>query len=160
MGNSQTTRVSGGGSVSFEEIGAHILNADPALKQVTWPDKQLYARRALEHARKEHLQGGTNRALDPFWDKIKGKLSAGSVISVAPEIPRVVAPNIVEASTTISEHAPRKRSQLFLERINEPKVKQPTMSELGLSGGGGGNTSQCVSEEEDTSSEEEDCDDE
>lgn len=144
----------GGGSVSFEQIGAHILNADPALKQVGWPDKQLYARRALEHAKTLHLQGGTNRALDPFWDKINGKLSAGSI---APTV--VVAPSIVQASTTIGENAPRKRSQLFLERINEPKVKQPTMSELGLSGGGGSNTSRCVSEEEDTSSEEEDCDD-
>lgn len=148
--------MSAGGSVSFEQIGAHILNADPALKQVGWPEKQLYARRALEHAKKQHLQGGTNRALDPFWDKITSKLSAGS-IEPAPTV--VVAPSIVQASTTIGENAPRKRSQLFLERINEPKVKQPTMSELGLSGGGGSNTSRCVSSDEDTSSEEEECDD-
>lgn len=154
--------------MSFEDIGAHILNADPALKQVAWHDKQLYARRALEHAKKEHLQGGTNRALDPFWDKINTKLSAGggSVISIPPAPPSspivapVVAPSIIEASTTIIESAPRKRSQLFLERINEPKVKQPTLSELGMSGGFS-KGSHCVSdEEEDTSSSEEDCDDE
>ena len=99
--------------VTMEDIGAHILNADPELKDVPWSQKQLYSQRALEHAKTQHLQGGTNRVIEPFWEKLELK-------------PKPAVPS--PPASTVS----RKRSELFLKSINEPKVHQPTRSELGL----------------------------
>jgi hypothetical protein len=105
-------------TVTMEDIGAHILNADPELKDVPWSQKQLYARRALEHAKTQHLQGGTNRVIEPFWDKLAlSQQPALTTIRPDPAMPR---------STTL-------RSERFRESINTPKVHQPTKSQLGLS---------------------------
>jgi len=136
MGNSHATISAGqstASAVTVEDIGAHILNADPKLKDVPWSQKQLYSRRALENAKKQHLEGGTNRVIDPFWDKLAIQ---------QPSEP--TAPSVV-----------RKRSQLFLDSINQPKVQQPTRSELGMSSPSSSiSGGQC----DDTSEEEEDDD--
>lgn len=141
MGNAQAAKPS---VISVEDIGAHILNADPALKEVPWSQKQLYARRAIEHAKKQHLEGGTNRVIEPFWDKLKI------------DKPPSVLPPVAENET--SESKPALRTALFQKHINEPKVRQPTRSELGLSSprsylSGGGSDDEESSEEE----EEEEC---
>ena len=111
-------------------MGAHILNADLKLKNVPWNLKQLYARRALEHAKSEHLQGGTNRALSPFWNKLK----------LTPQVPPITT----------------KRRELFKKSINVPRVTQPTLSQLGLGGGGGSSRAASCSDDNTSSEEEED----
>ena len=143
MGNNHTavaTPKSGGGGggggggkqvTTLEDMGAHILNADSKLKNVPWDLKQLYARRALEHAKAEHLQGGTNRALSPFWDKLK--------ITQVPAAPQITT----------------KRRELFKKSINVPQVTQPTLSQLGLSGGNSSRTASCSDDNTSSSEEEE-----
>lgn len=144
MGNShvQPSQQSNSKVTSMEDIGAHILNADPSLKNVPWAQKQLYARRAIEHAKKQQLEGGTNRVIEPFWEKLA--LQPSTQVEVAEP---------AAASTQI-----RKRSQLFLDSINEPKVRQPTRSELGMNSPSSSISGGKCDDDDDTSSSEEECD--